>query len=56
MKGWKGSIVGIREFEKLPEEAKAYVKKVEELINCEIVLVSTSPERSDTIYLKNPFD
>jgi adenylosuccinate synthase len=56
MKGWDGSIVGIRDFNKLPKEAKAYVKRIEELVDCKVILISTSPERSDTIYLKNPFD
>jgi adenylosuccinate synthase len=56
MKGWDGSIVGIREFNKLPKEAKAYLKRIEELVDCKVILISTSPERSDTIYLKNPFD
>jgi adenylosuccinate synthase len=41
--------------ELLPEEAKLYIKRIEFLINCKIVMVSTSPERSDTIYLENPF-
>ena len=56
MEGWKGSIVGIRKIEDLPNQAKKYVKRIEELIGCGIVLISTSPERSDTIYLKNPFE
>jgi adenylosuccinate synthase len=56
MEGWEGSIVGIRKFENLPNQAKIYVKRIEKLIGCEIILISTSPERSDTIYLKNPFD
>ena len=56
MEGWKGSIVGIRKFNDLPTQAINYIKRIEKLVNCEIVLISTSPERSDTIYLKNPFD
>jgi adenylosuccinate synthase len=56
MEGWEGSIVGIRKFEDLPNQAKIYVKRIENLSGCEIILISTSPERSDTIYLKNPFD
>ena len=56
MEGWEGSIVGVRKFEDLPNQAKNYVKRIEKLIGCEIILVSTSPERSDTIHLKNPFD
>mgnify|MGYP005741830917 FL=1 len=56
MEGWESSIVGIRKFEDLPNQAKNYVNRIEKLIGCEIILISTSPERSDTIYLKNPFD
>ena len=56
MDGWDGSIAGIEDFDKLPKEAKDYVKRIEELIDCKIILISTSPERADTIYLENPFD
>ena len=56
MDGWDGSIAGIRDFDKLPKEAKDYIKRIEELIDCKIILISTSPERADTIYLENPFD
>ena len=56
MDGWGGSIAGIRDFDKFPKEAKDYVKRIEELIDCKIILISTSPERADTIYLENPFD
>jgi len=47
-KGWK-STKGIREFEKLPESAKDYIKALEEMIECPIGIISTSPEREDTI-------
>jgi len=39
----------------MPNEAKDYIKKIENLINCKIIMISTSPERMDTIYLENPF-
>ena len=55
MKGWEGSIVGIQKMASLPYEAKLYIKRIEILIGCKIIMVSTSPERSDTIYLENPF-
>ena len=54
--GWKKSIVGVRNVNDLPEEAKNYLKRIEELIKCPIILISTSPERSDTIYIKDPFN
>jgi adenylosuccinate synthase len=41
--------------EDLPREAKLYIKRIEELVECKIVLISTSPERTDTIVLENPF-
>jgi len=55
IKGWKKSIVGVRNKNDLPEEAKTYIRRIEELVECPIILISTSPERSDTIYLKDPF-
>ncbi len=54
--GWKKSIVGVRNVNDLPEEAKDYIKRIEVLVNCPIILISTSPERSDTIYIKDPFN
>ena len=56
IKGWKKSIVGVRNKNDLPEEAKTYIRRIEELVECPIILISTSPERSDTIYLKDPFN
>ena len=50
------SIVGVRNMSDLPEEAKIYIKRIEELVKCSIILISTSPERSDTIYIKDPFN
>ena len=54
--GWKGSVAGIKNIDQLPKEAKSYIKRVEELIGCKIILISTSPERLDTIYIENPFE
>ena len=56
MEGWEGSVVGIREFNELPLQAINYIKRIEKIVNCDVILISTSPERSDTIFLKNPFD
>ena len=56
IKGWKKSIIGVRDINALPEAAKIYVKRIEELIKCPIVLISTSPERSDTIFIDDPFN
>ena len=49
-KGWNGS-VGVREFDKLPADAQAFVKTIEEISNTKVGIISTSPERDDTIIL-----
>lgn len=54
--GWRSDITGVRTFEELPENARAYVKRLEELAGCPIVMVSIGPRRDQTIMLKNPFD
>ena len=56
MKGWKGSDVGLRKINDFPQEARDYISKLEKLIECPIILISTSPERSDTIYINDPFN
>jgi adenylosuccinate synthase len=55
MPGWKMNISQIKSFDALPENAKKYVKRLEELMGCEIVMVSVGPRRSETISLRNPF-
>jgi adenylosuccinate synthase len=54
--GWKSSTSGIRNIEKLPDNAKKYISAVEDFIGAKISSISTSPEREDTILLENPFD
>ena len=54
-KGWKSSTKGIKEFDKLPENAKAYVRELEKFVEAKISSISTSPERKDTILIENPF-
>ncbi len=54
-KGWKSSTRGIKEFNKLPENAKIYVKELEKFVEAKISSISTSPERKDTILIENPF-
>ncbi len=54
--GWKGeTTAGARKLDKLPANALKYVKKLEELVGVPIESISTSPEREDTILIKNPF-
>lgn len=49
MDGWKEDITGIRDFDKLPEAAKAYVKKIEEITGIPVGIVSVGPDRNQTI-------
>jgi adenylosuccinate synthase len=54
--GWADSTAGARSWADLPAEAIKYVRRVEELIGAPVTLLSTSPERDDTILVKNPFE
>ena len=56
IKGWSDSTYGARTWNDLPAEAIKYVKRLEELIGCSVSLLSTSPEREDTILVKDPFE
>ena len=53
--GWKGTTAGARSWSALPAQAVKYVRYLEELIQCPIALLSTSPEREDTILMTDPF-
>ena len=53
--GWKDSTRGARSWAQLPAQAVKYVRRLEELIECPVTLLSTSPERDDTILMKDPF-
>jgi adenylosuccinate synthase len=55
IEGWKESTQGARRWADLPAAAVKYVRRVEELIGCPVALLSTSPERDDTILVHNPF-
>jgi adenylosuccinate synthase len=54
-KGWSQSTRGARSWGDLPAQAVKYVRHIEELIECPVTLLSTSPERDDTILMKDPF-
>jgi len=56
MPGWKTSTVGIRRYEDLPENARVYLRKIEELVGVPIDIISTGPDRKETIVLRHPFD
>jgi adenylosuccinate synthase len=55
IKGWQESTQGARSWADLPARAIKYVRRIEELIRCPVALVSTSPEREDTILVRDPF-
>ena len=55
MPGWSETTAGARRWLDLPAEAIKYIKRVEELIGCQVALLSTSPERDDTILVTDPF-
>ena len=54
--GWKDTTAGARSWAQLPAQAIKYVKYLEELIECPVALLSTSPEREDTILMRDPFE
>ena len=53
--GWKGTSAGARSWAGLPAQAVKYVRYLEELVQCPVALLSTSPERDDTILMRDPF-
>jgi len=56
VEGWRGSTAGARSWAALPAQAIKYVRRIEELIGAPVALLSTSPEREDTILVSNPFE
>jgi adenylosuccinate synthase len=54
--GWQQEITGVRNFADLPENARKYVKRLEELVGCPMALVSVGPRRDQTIMVRNPFE
>jgi adenylosuccinate synthase len=56
IEGWSDSTAGARSWADLPAQAIKYVRRVEELIGAPVALLSTSPERDDTILVHNPFE
>jgi adenylosuccinate synthase len=55
IEGWSGTTGGARSWADLPAQAIKYVRRIEELIEAPVALLSTSPERDDTILVHNPF-
>ncbi len=55
MPGWEGTTVGVKSMEALPAAARAYIKRIEELVGVPVDMVSTGPDREETIVLRHPF-
>jgi len=55
MPGWKESTLGIKSYDDLPKNAKAYLKRIEEISGTPIDIISTGPDREETIVLRHPF-
>jgi adenylosuccinate synthase len=55
MPGWQESTVGARNLDELPANARSYIKRLEELMNTPIDIVSTGPDRVETVVLRHPF-
>jgi adenylosuccinate synthase len=56
VEGWRAETARARSWAELPAQAIKYVRRVEELVGCPVALLSTSPEREDTILMHNPFE
>ena len=56
MPGWADSTYGVRNWADLPDNAVHYIRRVEELTKLPVTLLSTSPERDDTILVRDPFE
>lgn len=54
MPGWQEKTMGIKEYDQLPENAKAYLNRLAELCGAPIAIISTGPDREETIILKHP--
>ena len=54
--GWKESTVGVKSFDKLPKNAQNYIRRLEELVGAPMALISTGPDREETIVLRHPFE
>jgi adenylosuccinate synthase len=56
MPGWKESTVGLKKYDELPANARNYLKRIEEIVETPIDIISTGPDRVETIILRHPFD
>ena len=54
--GWQESTVGVKAFDKLPKNAQAYLRRLEALVGAPMAIISTGPDREETIVLRHPFE
>jgi adenylosuccinate synthase len=54
--GWKESTVGVKSLDELPENARAYIKYIEDTVEVPVDIISTGPDREETIIIRHPFD
>jgi adenylosuccinate synthase len=54
--GWSTSTAGLREWDALPEAARAYLSRLSEVTGAPIAMISTGPDRDDTILMEHPFE
>jgi adenylosuccinate synthase len=54
--GWQESTVGLKSYKGLPRAARAYLQRIEELCSVPVDLISTGPEREETIVMRHPYD
>ncbi|MBF0195069.1 MAG: adenylosuccinate synthase [Magnetococcales bacterium] len=55
MPGWSGSTVGCKDLDSLPQEARNYIKRLEELVGTPVAILSTGPDREETLVIDSPF-
>ena len=53
--GWNTSTVGLEKIDQMPAKARAYIQRIEELTETNVSIISTGPERNQTIFITNPF-
>ena len=56
MAGWQESTIGTKSFDDLPQAAQNYIRKIEELSGLPVDILSTGPDRDETLILNHPFD
>jgi adenylosuccinate synthase len=56
VEGWQAETARARSWAELPAQAIKYVRRIEELVGCPVALLSTSPDREDTVLMQNPFE